>query len=638
MAFSLFLQNRLIKEVALTNLDTSCVMDMSSMFDSCSSLEKVNVSNIDTSKVTTFGAMFFGCRKLSSIDVSNFKTGVATNFASMFRGCSSLESLDLSHWEMTETLTNMSSMFFENSKLKKITFPSKTNLSNVTNLSMMFTACRSIENLDLSSFDTSNVKNMAAMFQDCLALTSLDVSYFDTKLVSNMRRMFFDCTNLLSLDLSNFASGEATSPVDMTEMFFACSSLKNIAFNQKDILKASKISSMFHSCSNLKEIDLSFFDTETVNSTEMLFTNCVKLENIQFGKKFKTDNVSNMSDMFANCRMLKNVDVSNFRSTSLLNSKEMFKGRSQLEKLDLSSFDCIPVDCSNMFTECSNLHYIDLRSAHTRNDNSTAMTDMFSTGSSGLLAITSDKRFLSEYFYITSPLDSTTLRTDGYTFKDDVSPIDHQYLTDMGKINGNNGCAITPDQATALNIKEWMIEKRQSIDDYYEMVTSDTANLWQMEDVSNFAFEDVLKAKYRIIKGEITFSVSDINFGSTVLSKNTLYTQDKTTGKNETVTVSDTRYTNSGWQLSVSCSPFINQQAILSSIKLKFSLPNVTGQGIQTQEVSMLTDNNSAVVLSAKSGKGKEKSTLIWGEKTLEFPSTYGLFRRGSLSTPVRRT
>ena len=44
----------------------------------------------------------------------------------------------------------------------------------------MFQGCKSLESLDVSSFDTSNVTDMAAMFEGCDSLKELDISNFDT--------------------------------------------------------------------------------------------------------------------------------------------------------------------------------------------------------------------------------------------------------------------------------------------------------------------------------------------------------------------------------------------------------------------------------------------------------------------------
>ena len=45
-------------------------------------------------------------------------------------------------------------------------------------MSEMFKYCKSLTNLDLSSFNTTNVTNMSHMFYRCESLTNLDLSSF----------------------------------------------------------------------------------------------------------------------------------------------------------------------------------------------------------------------------------------------------------------------------------------------------------------------------------------------------------------------------------------------------------------------------------------------------------------------------
>ena len=62
--------------------------------------------------------------------------------------------------------------------------------SGVTKMYYMFYNCTSLQQLDLSNFNTENVKNMSVMFCDCSSLTELDLSNFNTKNVTNTSGMF----------------------------------------------------------------------------------------------------------------------------------------------------------------------------------------------------------------------------------------------------------------------------------------------------------------------------------------------------------------------------------------------------------------------------------------------------------------
>ena len=165
-------------------------------------LRTIDVTNLDTSQITDMHSMFVGCMGLTSLDVSHFDTSKVTNMSGMFIACMGLTSLDLSNW----------------------------NTSQVTNMSQMFSGCTGLASLDLSNFDTSQVTDMTYMFNGCSGLTSLDVSNFNTSQVTDMSWMFADCSGLTSLDLSNWDTSKVTS---MYVMFSGCASLRTIKINDE---------------------------------------------------------------------------------------------------------------------------------------------------------------------------------------------------------------------------------------------------------------------------------------------------------------------------------------------------------------------------------------------------------------------
>ncbi|MDY6397135.1 MAG: leucine-rich repeat protein, partial [Treponema sp.] len=99
-----------IKEIELSDFDTSNVTYMSWMFSGCSALESLDLSKFDTSNVTDMIWMFSGCSALESLDLSSFDTKKVTIMVGMFDSCSALKSLDLSSFD-TKKVTDMSCMF-----------------------------------------------------------------------------------------------------------------------------------------------------------------------------------------------------------------------------------------------------------------------------------------------------------------------------------------------------------------------------------------------------------------------------------------------------------------------------------------------------------------------------------------------
>ena len=192
------------------HFDTSNVISMESMFETCSRLTSLNLSGFNTSNVVSMSNMFHNCRNLTSLDLSDFDTSKVTNMSHMFGGCDNLASLDLSGFD-TNSVANMGNMF-----------------NNCTNLT----------SLNLSNFDTSKVTNMSSMFSDCTNLTSLNLSNFNTNSITEMSYMFSNCDKLIFLNLSSFA---INYNVITNNMFLGCTNLQTIYV--KDETAKTKIES-----------------------------------------------------------------------------------------------------------------------------------------------------------------------------------------------------------------------------------------------------------------------------------------------------------------------------------------------------------------------------------------------------------
>ena len=150
-----------------TKFPDSC----SNLFAGSSNLKSISIdSNIDTTNITNMESMFSGCSKLTTVEMPNFATNNVTNMKSLFTNCPLLKNIDLSNWDT----------------------------SNVQNMYQMFMKCDTLVNLDLSMFDTRNVINMVNMFRWCYDVESITVSNnFVTSNVSESDSMFLGDTKLV---------------------------------------------------------------------------------------------------------------------------------------------------------------------------------------------------------------------------------------------------------------------------------------------------------------------------------------------------------------------------------------------------------------------------------------------------------
>ncbi|ENI5426956.1 BspA family leucine-rich repeat surface protein, partial [Listeria monocytogenes] len=169
--------------------------------------------------------------------------------------------------------------------------------------------CRSLEELDVSHFDTSSVTNMNYMFQYCELLEKLDVSHFDTSSVTNMHYMFGGCNSLEALDVSHFDTSSVTT---METMFAGCNSLEALDVSNFNTSSVTNMKTMFNGCNSLEELDLSNFDTSSVTTMASMFKDCTALKSLYL------DNFTDaaiMTDMFKGTTSLTYLFVSHNLST-----------------------------------------------------------------------------------------------------------------------------------------------------------------------------------------------------------------------------------------------------------------------------------------------------------------------------------
>ena len=426
-----FYNCRNLTDVDFTNLNTSAVTNMDSMFSGCWALKSLDVSSFDTSAVTNMDSMFFQCSSLTSLDLSSFHTSAVTSMDEMFYGCSSLTSLDVSSSSFdTSAVTSMVQMFYACSSLTSLDL-SSFDTKAVTNMDEMFCGCSSLTSLDLSSFHTPAVTSMDEMFRYCTSLTSLDVSSFDTQAVTSMDKMFWKCSSLTSLDLSSFNTSAITS---MDSMFYECSSLTSLNVSSFDTSAVTDMDYMFCRCGALKSLDLSSFDTSAVRRMVQMFDECRSLTSLDVSS-FDTQAVTNMGSMFSGCRSLTSLDVSSFNTQAVTDMDYMFSLCSSLKSLDVSKFDTSAVtNMHAMFFLCSSLTSLDLRSFNT-----SAVTDMHSM------------------FSLCSSLTSL-----------DVSSFNTSAVTDMG------GMFYNCSSLTSLDLKSFNTQAVTSMDSMFFGVSTFT--------------------------------------------------------------------------------------------------------------------------------------------------------------------
>ena len=217
----------------------------------------IDLSGFDLSDVKDMSNWFQNQSELTTIVYRQNEKISPTNMNGLFYGCKSLQNIDLSVFDTTNT-TDMGRLFYGCTNLKGLDV-SHLKTANVTDMSYMFNGCSSLNTLTLTAFDTTNVTTMTGMFYDCSNLTALDVSTFNTAKVTSMTSMFRGCSKITTLDISSFTvssdalSTRALQARLLTDMFRSCTALTTIYAKENTdwSLNDGSDASMFTGCTNL---------------------------------------------------------------------------------------------------------------------------------------------------------------------------------------------------------------------------------------------------------------------------------------------------------------------------------------------------------------------------------------------------
>ncbi len=310
--------------------------------------------------------------------------------------------------------TSTCQWFYNMTNLSDIQGLEYLNTSEVTTMNQMFRYCRSLTNLDLSSFDTQKVTDMGSMFNACAGLKNIDLSSFNTNHRMSFNWMFGDCTSLEVLDLSNF---NTSAVYNTANMFNGCTALKTIYVGDEwNAQGVSSSTQMFKGCLSIVGGAGTIYDANHVdkayahvdggtsnpgyltylgayavlaNNTLTFYSDAKKNERagtvyslnqgteapawytdgsawnitmVVFDPSFADARPTTTNDWFVTMVNLVNIEGLEYLNTSeVTNMESMFSRCEKLENIDVSGFDTRKVTTmSSMFNECNALKTLDL--------------------------------------------------------------------------------------------------------------------------------------------------------------------------------------------------------------------------------------------------------------------------------------
>ncbi len=185
---------------ALTELDLSNftnakkVYDMQDMVAGCSSLETFILNNES-----------FITRTSTASETAITSGGV--QLTNMFQGCTSLKTVDMSNITIygrdSDGWNQARRLFYNRSSLESVNL-SNTQFINVKDFTEMFYGCSSLTDLNMEEIYVEDAVSMNNMFQNCSSLETLDVSGFGKlEHIENMDGFVNGCTGLKVLNIDN---------------------------------------------------------------------------------------------------------------------------------------------------------------------------------------------------------------------------------------------------------------------------------------------------------------------------------------------------------------------------------------------------------------------------------------------------
>ena len=353
--------NNSIEKINMSNAKFNVSMQYA--FSNLTKLKEIDLTNVDTSNVVTIAALFQNDKLLTSLNLSSFDTGNIVNMDSAFSGTGSLEELILDNWDfsnydggellkklLNSSYTNIKKISLQNTKFGKIMnknfygFPSieeinmkNADTSNVLDMSSLFYGLTNLKKIDLTNIDTSNVTNMYNIFASDKALTELDLSHFNTSNVTNMNGAFAAMDNLEKLTLNNWDFSKYNT-IALFSSIMGGNSPKLKILNLKNTKFGETLEKAFYKQEIIEELNLTNANTSNVTNMANMFYKMSSLTKLDI-EGIDTSNVTTMESMFQDVSKLKHIDVKNFDTRKVTTMYMMFNGMSELEELDVTNFE-----------------------------------------------------------------------------------------------------------------------------------------------------------------------------------------------------------------------------------------------------------------------------------------------------------
>ncbi|WP_420324102.1 BspA family leucine-rich repeat surface protein [Lactiplantibacillus herbarum] len=177
--------------------------------------------------------------------------------------------------------------------------------------------------------------------------------------VSSYNYLFAGLTNLTNVDgLANLDLSNVTS---LEYLFNGDSQLQQIDFGQQDFSKVQSFKGMFNQCSSLTNIaGISQWKTTSVTDISQMFKGCSQLVALDLNG-WDVSQVTKMVATFNGCSKLVTLNVTDWNTSSLITLEDTFNGASALTALPVGKWNISKVGTLiRTFANCSSLTSVDV--------------------------------------------------------------------------------------------------------------------------------------------------------------------------------------------------------------------------------------------------------------------------------------
>ena len=335
---------------------------MTGMFKDCTNITELTLSNFSIKYSSALTSMFEGMISLKKLDLSymSFQYSLDGSFFQKTDLSSSpIEELNVTGWKISRYIYNLNSLFSSygtnglgGSGLKKIIGLDTWDTSKINYMNQMFQGLSSIEEIDLSSFNTSSVSsgNMKLMFDGCTSLTSLNLDNFimkdvpenflsntsslkrisakNWKLPKSFSNVFFrtmgggpsiEEIDVTGWDLSKTPdiSGLFGKSIDSEEDY----ALNNIVgLDTWNVSQINNMNEMFYGLNHLKEFNLTSWSVKANTSTDQMFTGCTGVENSYAKTETDAEKLNASSDKPDNVNFIIDIPDDRFDADLIIKS------------------------------------------------------------------------------------------------------------------------------------------------------------------------------------------------------------------------------------------------------------------------------------------------------------------------------